>query len=865
MVQENINLEKSAIYRAVKVARYPCFKFFPALRKILFLVFVFSLFYFLYLFLIKEAAGPKPSQFLGLSLISLFFGIILWEFGLFFNLKLKEPKPALGGGSGAIVSGTLNISGVPPAIDQALASPQSFNLADFLSLEAAVIVKEAQEFCKKNKLPFNTTAIFNSFFLNNSCLFSFVFLRLLLPQKEIQKLVKENLKSQPNEESQNLSLLFNEALKSAQKRRNLFISEGNLLSALAKTDPLFRNILIETDLKADDIENLTWWWERSMEKQEEAKKFWQYKNLIKFGSLGKSWTTGYTLTLDQFSLDWSDFIGKKGFEEIVGHEKEIGQIERILARGELKNALVVGEAGSGRGAMIQALAQKILFGESLQELNYQRVVELDLSLVVNRCQGQEEVGQVLETIFQETLLAKNVILVLQDFHNFIGGKSRPGTIDISGTLLSFLRHPGFRVVAVTTPESFHQLILPNPIAPLFEKVEVSEVSQQDTILLLELLTPGWEAKYKKFISYPAMREVVKKTARYLPAVPFPKKATDLMGELMAALSQTKEKVLLPKHVDQIISEKTEIPVGKISLKEKEMLLNMENILHQRIINQEEAVKEVSSALRRARADITIRKGPMGAFLFLGPTGVGKTETAKALAAVYFGNEEKIIRLDLSEFQNPQDLKRLIGSVDEQSFFVNSLREDPFSLVLLDEIEKAHPNILNLFLQVIDEGFFHDGLGRKVSFLNTIIIATSNAGYQVILKAIEQGLEMPSVKEKLLNYVFDQSIFRPEFINRFDAVVVFKGLTYENLVAIAELMLAKLRKNLQEKEIELVITEELKAEVAKLGFDPVFGARQMRRVIQDKVENAIATGLLSGQIRRGNKITIKVPDFKLETI
>ena len=293
-----------------------------------------------------------------------------------------------------------------------------------------------------------------------------------------------------------------------------------------------------------------------------------------------------------------------------------------------------------------------------------------------------------------------------------------------------------------------------------------------------------------------------------------------------------------------------------------MLLNLEKLLQKRIINQQEAVKEVSTALRRARAEVTASKGPMGTFLFLGPTGVGKTETSKALAAIYFGSEAKMIRLDMSEFQNVTDIPRLIGSAGEEGLLTTQVRENPFSLILLDEIEKAHKNILNLFLQVLDEGHLTDGLGRKVDFKNSIIISTSNAGYQIILKALREKTEWSQVKGKILDYLFEKAIFRPEFINRFDAVVVFSPLSKENLLDIAELMLQKLKKNLKEKNIEFIITQPLKAEIAELGYDPTFGARQIKRVIQDKVENVLASALLSGKIKRGDKVEVRPPQFEL---
>jgi len=247
---------------------------------------------------------------------------------------------------------------------------------------------------------------------------------------------------------------------------------------------------------------------------------------------------------------------------------------------------------------------------------------------------------------------------------------------------------------------------------------------------------------------------------------------------------------------------------------------------------------------------------------LGPTGVGKTETAKALAEVYFGSENKMIRLDMSEFQNVTDIPRLIGSPEEEGFLTTQVRESPFSLILLDEIEKAHPNILNLFLQVLDEGYLTDGLGRKVDFKNSIIIATSNAGYQIILKALKLRTEWTGVKKEILDYLFEQGTFRPEFINRFDAMVVYKPLSKENLLDISELLLQKIKKSLKEKEIDFIITPGLKEKIAELGYDPAFGARQMKRVIQDKVENVLASALLSGELKKGAQIEVDPEGFKI---
>ena len=542
-------------------------------------------------------------------------------------------------------------------------------------------------------------------------------------------------------------------------------------------------------------------------------------------------------------------------------------MERILARREINNVLLVGRPGTGRKSMIYALTCKSLLGQSLPEINYKRIVELELPNLLSQLESKEEVEAVLDKIFQETVRAGNVILVIDEFHNFVGGREKPGAIDISGLLSSYLHLPQFQIVAITTYAGLHKCIEQKPsILNLFEKVEVSEISKEETMKILENLTLTLERKYKIFISYLAMREIIRLTERYLPNLPFPKKAMDILDEtVIYVVNSTKDKVVMPQHVAKIITEKTQIPVGKITMQEKTVLLNLEDLIHKRIINQEEAVKEVSAALRRARAEVAVRKKPMGVFLFLGPTGVGKTETSKALAEIYFGSEEKMIRLDMSEFQSIEDIPRLIGAPGKEGLLTTPVFENPFSLILLDEIEKAHPNILNLFLQVFDEGYLTDGRGRKIDFKNSIIISTSNAGAQIIWEDIRKDKQLSIIKEDLLSYLFEKAIFRPEFINRFDAVVIFRPLSQENLLDISQLMLNRIKSNLQNKGIEFIITESLKKKIVELSYDPKFGAREMKRVIQNKVENVIAEALLSDKIKRGDRIEIEPEEFKLITI
>ena len=834
----NFNLKKSPIYLAVKWA--PVFKPFKVLKKIFSVLFIFSfLAFFFYGFLLERLSQESARFLLGFSIISLVLFLSCWLKQSFFDLKLKKPE-------------------IKTKLSKVIENPEQYNLANFLNFEVAEAVHKSKGLSSTHILYFLLTGNPN---------LNFIFSRTLLSLKETKKILKEFLEpiafsAGKEKASKNFQEAILESLRIAQKKNHLRIETGDMITALAKCDPPFKRVLVEFKLKVEDIENLTWWLENLEEKIEQRKRFWKYENLAKKGTLAKEWASGYTITLDKYSTDWTEIL-RKNLPETIGHKKEIKMIERILSSRENNNVLLIGEPGTGRQRIIEALIKKSLLGKSLDEVNYKRVVELDMVSLLAGIEDIEEVEVILDKIFQEATTAGNVILVINEFHNYVGQVARPGIVDISGIIASYLQSPKFQIIAVTTYDGLHEHIEKNiSLLSLFKKVEVSELSPRETLMILEDLTLILEKKYKKIISYPAIREIVSLTERYMPAFSFPGKAIEILDEVIIYVaSSTKDKIVLPKHVAQIITEKTEIPVGEIKLKERELLLNLEKLIHQRIINQDEAVNEVSAAMRRARSEITIRKGSMGTFVFLGPTGVGKTETSKALAEIYFGSEEQMIRLDMSEFQDSKDISRLIGSREEIGLLTTPVRENPFSLILLDEIEKAHPNVLNLFLQVLDEGHLTDGRGRKVNFKNTIIIATSNAGYKIILKALKEKVEWTEVRQKLLDYIFANRIFRPEFVNRFDAVVVFSPLSKENLLDIAELMLEKLKNNLKEKGIKFVINKPLKEKIVELGYNPVFGARAMRRVIQDKVENVLASALLANELKRGDRVEVS-KEFEL---
>ena len=849
------NLKKTRIFKAVAWERNPFFSLASILRKFFSFLFYITLSFFLYGFVLENFSEVLNRKLLGFSIIFLTFSVFFWLREYFLNLKLKKPKLKVG-------------------FEEMFLKPEEYNLAELLSFESAKAVYKSINFVKSKRIPEIDSSVFLYFLLSGNPDIDFVFSRGLISRKRILKRLKQNLKDKAliakRKKSVKTKNIFGndfeniilESLKVAKRKKHQRIEVLDALCALAKKDLIFKEFLVNRNLKAEDVENLSSWLESLKNKWDERKAFWKSTNLFKKGSLGREWTISYTVTLDKFSTNLTKATKKQGFPETVGHYGKVEEIERILSKREDNNALLVAEPGSGRKSIIQGLIRKSVLRAGIPDINDKRVMQLDLPLILSYTETAKETALLIERIFNDVASAGNIILVIDNFHNFIGEANRPGMIDISGILSSYLKLPQFRVIAITNYKGLHERIEQSPIMSLFEKVEVSEISSKETLKILERLTLSLEAKHKRFISYQALRDVVFFCDKYLSDSPFPEKAVELLDEVIIYVKQKRKKVVLSKHVTEVVFGKTKIPVGEVEAEEKKKLLNLEDLIHERIINQEEAVKEVSSALRRARSEITIKKGPMGTFLFLGPTGVGKTETAKALAEIYFHSENRIIRLDMSEFQNPSDIARLIGSSKEEGLLTVPVKDNPFSLILLDEIEKCHPSILNLFLQILDEGYVTDGLGRKINFKNTIIIATSNAGSVMILEAVAERKKMSEIKDKFLNFLFESDLFQPEFINRFDAVVLFKVLTRQNLLDIADLLLRKLKKNLSRKDIELIITRALKEKIVEIGYDPRFGAREMKRTIQNKIENILARAVLGQEIKGGDRVEINPQNFEL---
>ncbi len=803
-IKEQFNLVNSSIYNAVKMNRFVVFRKARLLKTISLLLFLIFLFYFLIV----------DDNFVSLIFLSFSLFLLFFQIEYFFNVKLKYPK----------------------IVD-------SGNIAELFSFDVA--------------RSFSTNTCQFLYNLLEDSDFVFVFSRLGIDIREVRALLKTT------KDNDDIWKLLEGSLNESKNRGGVKIKKNDVLVFASENHFILKEVFKNYDIDSEDVRNVFNWIYRMRKRAENQSKFWKWENLVKKGSLAKDWASGYTIMLDKFSINWTDYFKRNGFPDIIGHAKQIEETERILAKGGINNVLLVGDAGVGRVCIMRALAKKSFYAESLVGLNHKRVVELDLPFLIAKVENGEELENVLDHIFQEVVNSNNTILFINDIHNFLSGESKPGKVDVSGVLASYLPFDSFPIVGVTDYKGYRTISNNSSVGSYFEKVDVPELSQKDTIMFLQRQSINMEFKYKKIISYQAIKEIVICSDRYIPEEPFPKKALDLLDEAMMYISQINEKTLLPEHIRKIVSRKMNIPVGAMDTQEKDILVNLESLIHQRLINQDSAVKEISSALRRSRSDISSHDKPIGSFLFIGPTGVGKTQTAKALAEVYFKDVRNMIRIDMSEFQTLNDIERLIGSTKSEGLLTSQVKQKPFSLILLDELEKAHKDILNLFLQVLDEGSITDGMGQRVDFKNCIIIATSNAGSNLILERAKDNVSSESLKLELLNYFFKESIFKPEFINRFSSVVLFEPLSKEHLLDITQLILERIKKNLSDKGIDFKITNELKQEIVNIGYNPSFGAREINRVVQDKVENALADGLISGKIKKGSVVKISIPNFIIE--
>ncbi len=645
-----------------------------------------------------------------------------------------------------------------------------------------------------------------------------------------------------------------------------------------------------------------------------------------------------TPTLDQFGRDFTAVAKDGKFDPVIGRTKEIERVTQILSRRTKNNPCLIGEPGVGKTAVVEGLAQKIAAGDVPEPLKTKRLVSVDLSSMVAGAKYRGEFEERLKKVINEVLEAKNIILFIDEFHTIVGAGSAEGSMDASNILKPFLARGELQLIGATTLKEYKKYIEKDAaLERRFQPVTVGEPTVEETIEILKGIRDKYEAHHSVTITDGAVAAAANLSSRYITDRFLPDKAIDLIDEAASKKrlgSQTepddlkkKEKKLeklisekqeaitaqefekaakirdeektLKEEIDklkkdwkgagsssglvvdeddiaEILADWTHIPAARLKEEEMEKLKNLENILHARVIGQDEAVSAVAKAIKRGRAGIKDPKRPIGSFLFLGPTGVGKTELSKTLAEAMFGSENALIRVDMSEYMEKHAVSKFIGSppgyvgFEEGGQLTEKIRKHPYSVILFDEIEKAHPDVFNIMLQILDDGVLTDAQGRKVDFKNTVIIMTSNLGAKEILGSVSSKLGFNkdsdsnlSEHEKIKNKVMEEvkRAFKPEFLNRIDDIIVFDRLSEDNIKEIAKLMLKSLVSRLNANEIKASFTDAAIAKIAKSGFDPVYGARPLRRAIQNEIEDMLSEEIIDGNVKHGDNITVDAEDGK----
>lgn len=640
-----------------------------------------------------------------------------------------------------------------------------------------------------------------------------------------------------------------------------YITEHDILSALANMEGPLKKTLFGLELKEEDLRGILFWASAEENERENRYRFWRNRSLVETKGIAEDWGYGYTLALDRYSRDITKELSSGRLEPyLVGRDAEMTQVEQILSRSGRKNVLLLGEAGVGKTTVIQMLALKSLRGETSPAIRYKRFLALDIAALLSGAEAGEVQDRVKQ-LLTDAERAGNIILVIPDIHYLAGAGEGLVKIDLTGSLMGTLEGDRTQVIATTDHIGFKKYLEPHKsFLEAFEVIEIPEATQEESLRVLEKAAPKLEDRTGISLTYGAIKSSVELSKRYMTEKELPGKAIELLDQSSVEVAAAGKKELTPTDVASIVSRKTRIPIGAAEEEEKEKLLNLEEFLHKRIVGQDQAIVAVSNAIRRARAGLRDEKRPIGVYLFLGPTGVGKTETSKALAEAYFGSEKSMIRVDMSEYQTEESQAKLIGSAGEPGNLTEALRATPFTVVLLDEIEKAHTKILDTFLQAFDAGRLTDGTGRVIDTTHAIFIATSNAGAEEIRQMILSGKDLQAEKSNLIDHLQKQGIFKPEFLNRFDEIVLYRPLSIDEVVKVVELMLRSLDKRLANRDVNLEITDEAAKKIAEAGYDPVFGARPLRRFIQDHVESVLAKKLLEGSVKRGDTITLGVNDL-----
>jgi ATP-dependent Clp protease ATP-binding subunit ClpC len=659
------------------------------------------------------------------------------------------------------------------------------------------------------------------------------------------------LQEMATEDTAKTSLIWQEAVRLKEAVATSEIDAGILLVAVVRVYPEYEGILAHLKLDYDDlIDGIRWQHHlhQLIEEHGQAKRT---------GGIARDWAFGYIPLLTRFGINISEQISRNGLlaTKLEAHTQALDQLISTFGSAGRQNAALIGAAGVGKTTLVYAFAEELLDASSRlpENLKFRQVFILDSAALIAAAPGRGEIEGLMTQVLGEAYSAKNIIICLDNAQLFF--EEGIGSVDLSNVLLPILEGGRLRIILTMDEQRFLQIGQRNAaLINALNRVTIGPASKEETIAAMQDQLIMTEFQRKVTYMYQALEESYRLSERYVHDLAMPGRAIKLME---SAAGYAQDGLVTMSSVQQAIEQTLDIKVGVASAEdEREKLLNLEELIHKRMINQTRAVNVVSDALRRARAGVRNENRPIGTFLFLGPTGVGKTELSKALADVYFGGEGRMIRLDLNEYVRSEDVTRLIADgADDPSSLTAQAMKQPFSVVLLDEIEKAHPTVLATLLQLLDEGILRDIKNREISFRDTIIIATSNAGANRIREYIERGYQLEQFEKSFIDELINTNQFRPEFLNRFDEIVVFRPLSKSELVQVIDLILASINKTLALQKISVHVADDAKLFLVDKGYDPRLGARPMRRVVQRAIENTVAKQMLAGTVSPGSTIEI----------
>jgi len=630
------------------------------------------------------------------------------------------------------------------------------------------------------------------------------------------------------------------------------------IHALIKGDGEFQGFLNLQKVTEEVLLESFSWSSKIFEADLNRERYWAQSFLERITPIGRDWSYGEAYFLNRFSSPL--LVSFEDQTEL--HQEAIGTLEISLSKSSQSNVLIVGEEGTGKIEIIEGLARKIHHNQSNPALHKKKFTVLHVDSLIAKYLDASSFEKALLSILSEIISVGNLVLVIPNLSVLLKGGALLG-VDVAAVLVPFMRSPEMHIIGISDPRAFHiEISKNNDLMQFMEPLLISGENSNTVIRVLLEDVRNMENTQGVFFTYPSVKKAIESSERYFVGAPLYDTALDLLLEGIGNAALSNLNIVTEEDILDVVKRKTGVETGMITVGERDRLMHLEELLHDRVVGQDSAITLVSDAFRRARSGINSSDRPLGSFLFLGPTGVGKTETAKALTEIFFGEKGTMNRLDMSEYNTADSLNRLIGGYDgdHAGVLASMLRDNPYGVLLLDEFEKTNPKVLDLFLQILDEGVFSDAQGKKVSARNMIIIATSNAGSQTIFDTVSRGEDLLSKKEEIITSIISESVFKPELVNRFDGVVLFEPLEKEHLRKISSLMLNKLVWRLKGKGITLIINDALLNFLVKKGNDPKFGARPLNRAIQDSVEKIIAEGIISLKYRAGSTVELTEMDL-----